>query len=123
MNVFDTSAVLAILYDEPGRAVAKARLAQGLISTVNVAEVLGDYVASGRGDLAAARRVLDALELPVAAPDAAQADRAAGLRRPGLSLGDRFCLALGEAEGERVVTADQKWAGIADLSVPLEMIR
>ena len=64
MNVFDTSAVLAILYDEDGRAVAKARLAKGVISTVNVAEVLGDYVASGRGDLAAARRVLGALELP-----------------------------------------------------------
>ena len=123
MNVFDTSAVLAILYGEPGREIAKARLAQGLISTVNVAEVLGDYVASGRGDLAAAQQVLATLELPAAAPDEAQAARAAGLRRRGLSLGDRFCLALGEAQGERIVTADQDWADIVGLSTPLEMIR
>lgn len=123
MNVFDTSAVLAILYDERGRPVAEARLEQGLISTVNVAEVLGDYVASGRGDLAAGLRVLAELELPVAAPDEAQAARAADLRRPGLSLGDRFCLALGEAQGTRIVTADQKWAQIPNLAVPLEMIR
>lgn len=123
MNVFDTSAVLAILYEEDGGAVAKARLAEGVISTVNVAEVLGDYVASGRGDLAAAQRVLGALELPTAAPDEAQAVRAAGLKRPGLSLGDRFCLALGEAQGERIVTADQKWAALPDIKTPLEMIR
>ena len=36
MNVFDTSAVLAILYKEPGGDVAKARLSGGVISTVNV---------------------------------------------------------------------------------------
>lgn len=123
MNVFDTSAVLAVLYNEPGQGVAKARLPGGVISTVNLAEVLGDYVASGRGDLAAAREVFAALELPSTAPDESQAARAADLRRPGLSLGDRFCLALGEAQGERIVTADQDWAKITGLAVPLEMIR
>lgn len=123
MNVFDTSAVLAIMYDERGRSISEARLEGGLISTVNMAEVLGDYVASGCGDLGAARQVFAELGLAAAAPDEGQAVRAAGLRRRGLSLGDRFCLALGEAHGARIVTADQKWAEIADLSVPLEMIR
>lgn len=123
MNVFDTSAILAIIYDEQGRAVAEARLSEGVVSAVNVAEVLGDYVGSGRGDLAAARRVFDGLGLPVATPDYEQAARAADLRAPGLSLGDRFCLALGEAAGERIVTADQRWAAIRGLKTPLEMIR
>lgn len=122
MNVFDSSAVLAIMYDEPGRAIAEARLSGGVVSTVNVAEVLGDYVASGRGDLAAARRAFDGLDLPVAEPDYDQAARAVELKRPKLSLGDRFCLALGEARGDRIVTADQAWATI-DLNVPLEFIR
>ena len=123
MNVFDTSAVLAIIYDEDGRTVAEARLQDGVISTVNVAEVLGDYVASGRGDLRHARMIFDELALPTTEPDYEQAVRAAALRRPGLSLGDRFCLALGEVRGERIVTADQKWAALPDITTPLEMIR
>lgn len=123
MNVFDSSAVLAIIYAEPGHEIAKARLPGGSISTVNVAEVLGDYVASGRGDIAAARRAFEGLRLPAIEPDYAQAIRAAELRRPGLSLGDRFCLAAGEAVGERIVTADQKWAALTELKTPLEMIR
>lgn len=122
MNVFDSSAVLAIIYDEPGRAIAEARLDRGVISSVNVAEVLGDYVASGRGDLSDAREVFDGLRLPIIAPDYQQAARAAGLRRRGLSLADRFCLALGEAEGERIVTGDQLWADV-NVTVPIEFIR
>ena len=123
MNIFDTSAVLALLYEEEGRQVAASRLGDGAISTVNAAEVMGDYVASGRGDHAAARQVFEQLGLRSLAPDLDQASRAAKLRRPGLSLGDRFCLALGEALGDRIVTADQAWAAIPGLHTPLEMIR
>jgi PIN domain nuclease of toxin-antitoxin system len=123
MNIFDTSAVLAILYDEPGRPVAEARLRGGAVSTVNAAEVLGDFVASGHGDVAEACDALEELGLELVSPDYDQAVRAARLRRPGLSLGDRFCLALGEAKGERVVTADQAWASVSGLRTPLEMIR
>jgi PIN domain nuclease of toxin-antitoxin system len=123
MNVFDTSAILAIIYDEPGRPIAEARLADGAVSSVNAAEMMGDYVSSQGGDIATARRVFDGLGLTVLAPDLEQATRAAELKRPGLSLGDRFCLALGEAVGERIVTADQKWAAIPGLKTALEMIR
>jgi ribonuclease VapC len=123
MNVFDTSAILAIVYDEAGRPHAEARLAGGVLSTVNAAEVMGDYVASGRGDLAAARRIIDGLGIELAAPDYDQAARAAELKRPKLSLGDRFCLALGEARGDRIVTADQGWAALDHIKVPVEFIR
>lgn len=123
MNVFDSSAVLAIIYGEQGQDVAKARLSKGVVSTVNLAEVLGDYVASGRGDITAARRAFDGLGLAALGPDSEQAARAAELKRPRLSLGDRFCLALGEARGDRVVTADQAWATLSDVRVPLEFIR
>lgn len=123
MNIFDTSAILAILYDEPGKANAEARILGGAVSTVNVAEVLGDFVQSGRGSVAEARDAFDDLGLDVIAPDYDQAARAAALKRPRLSLGDRFCLALGEARGERIVTADQAWVSISDLRAPLEFIR
>ena len=122
MNVFDTSAVLAMLYDEAGKAQAEARLEGGAISTVNVAEVLGDFVRSGRGTLDDARDAFDDLALELVSPDYDQASRAAALKRPRLSLGDRFCLALGEARGLRVVTADQDWASVP-VSVPVEFIR
>lgn len=122
MNVFDTSAVLAILYDEQGRTRAETRLGGGAISTVNVAEVLGDFVASGRGEIDAARSAFDDLGLLLLAPDYEQAARAAALRRRGLSLGDRFCLALGESQGERIVTSDQQWADVK-VTVPIEFIR
>lgn len=123
MNVFDSSAVLAIIYGEDGQETAMTRLVDGVVSTVNVTEVLGDYVASGRGDISAAWRAFDGLGLATIEPDIDQAKRAAELKRPRLSLGDRFCLALGEARGERIVTADQAWASLYDLRVPLEFIR
>jgi PIN domain nuclease of toxin-antitoxin system len=122
MSVFDTSAVLAILNDEDGRAVAESRLRGGSISLVNVAEVAGDYVLNGRS-VPDGHEALSRLELAVHAPDAAQALRVAELRSvKNLALGDRFCIALGEALGEPLVTADQQWASLS-LAVPVELIR
>lgn len=52
-----------------------------------------------------------------------------GLMRPltdraGLSLGDRFCLALGRRLRAPVLTADRQWALIADdVGVKVELIR
>ncbi len=54
------------------------------------------------------------------------ARRVARLRRlpraAGLSLGDRACLALGEALGLPVITADRVWATLA-LGVTVQAIR
>ena len=50
-------------------------------------------------------------------------ERVAELKRiKGLSLGDCFCIALGEAIREPLITADRQWATL-DLAVPLELIR
>jgi len=124
MSVFDTSAVLAILYDEDGRAEAEARLGDGVISTVNVAEVIGDFVASGRGDLVGAVDALEELALALEPPTMEHAIRAAALKKTvrNLSLGDRFCIALGESRNDRLVTSDQAWAQLK-LSIPVEFIR
>jgi len=122
MSVFDASAVLAVLNDERGRDVAVSRLEDASISIVNLAEVLGDYVLKGRNP-ADGQEAFDRLALAVHAPDQAQAARAAELRSiKDLALGDRFCIALGEALGEPLVTADQQWAKL-NLAVPVELIR
>lgn len=124
MSVFDTSAVLAIIYEEDGQANAKARLSDSVISTVNVAEVAGDLIASGRGPGEAAVRFIDRLGLLIVAPTPEQAVRAGQLKRiRGLSLGDCFCIALGEARDERLVTGDQQWAREPAIRTCVELIR
>ena len=122
MSVLDTSALLAIVYGEPGRERVVARLADGVVSIVNAAETMGDLVNDGRS-LPDAARIMAEFDLTWVVPDAGQAERVAELRTVhGLSLGDRFCIALAEARGEALVTADHQWAGL-DLKVPVELIR
>ena len=123
MSVFDTSAVLAILYDEDGAEEARRRAAEGSISRVNVAEVLGDMMRAGFSTLAKASKTFAALELQVRGVDDSHVRRAAELKQiRGLSLGDCFCIALGESSGEPLITADRQWATL-DLGVPVELIR
>lgn len=122
MSVFDASAVIAILLDEPGQDLASTHLEGAGMSLVNVAEVAGRLVQAGSHPLDALFAVND-LGLRWMQVDPAQAERVAELRRvKGLSLGDRFCIALAEALEEPVVTADRAWAKLS-LSVPVELIR
>ena len=123
MNVFDTSAVLAILYDEDGRELAEDRIDKGVISSVNLAEVLRDLVISYGGEVDAAYELFSRLPLAVVSPDMKQAKRASELKAvKGLSLGDCFCIALGESRRAPLITADQDWVDLS-LSVPVELVR
>ena len=123
MSVFDTSAVLAIIYGEDGADEARKREVGGSISQVNVAEVLGDMLRAGFSSLAKASKVFAALELEVRGVHDVHVQRVAELKQVrGLSLGDCFCIALGESAGETLVTADQQWATLK-LAVPVQLIR
>jgi PIN domain nuclease of toxin-antitoxin system len=125
MNVFDTSAVLAILYDEEGREVAQDRLEGSAISAVNLAEVLRDVMLTSGENVEGAYSLVNRLPLTVYSPDTSQAKRVAELKAiKGLSLGDCFCIALGEARRSPLITGDQQWGRLsADIRVPVEMIR
>lgn len=121
----DTSAVLALLFDEPGRERVDPVVDEALISAVNLAEIVSKLVESGYED-AEAERAIDGL-LPLVVPfDIPQAVDAGALRREtrqfGLSLGDRACLALARRELARVLTADRVWADL-DLGIEIEVIR
>lgn len=123
--VLDASALLALILREPGGEQVGATLDGARISAVNLAEVVArlvDLGASAEAAGAAARR----LGLAVVPFDGAAALRAGELRtdtrRCGLSLGDRACLALAEAAGLPVLTADRAWAEL-DLDIEVVLIR
>ncbi len=114
--VLDSSALLALLQEEPGAERVEALLDGALISVVNVAEVaatLARHLSSEEVKLILA----NSGPVTVTADEEIAID--AGLLRPitdaaGLSLADRFCLALGRRLGVPVVTADKAWARVAD---------
>ena len=115
-QVLDASAILAVLNDEPGQDYVIAALDDAVISAVNLGEVVAGLIARGKSE-GQARAALRALACPVADADEEYGIDAGLLRKvtsgAGLSLGDRFCLALGRRLGAPVVTADRKWNEIA----------
>ncbi|WP_308917564.1 type II toxin-antitoxin system VapC family toxin [Jannaschia sp. LMIT008] len=123
--VLDTSAVIAFSRNEPGADEVDAVIAEAVISTVNMAELVTKLVHFGYDD-GAASRLLGDYPFAVHPFDADQA-RIAGLfhrhtRPHGLSLGDRSCLALAKRLDATVLTADRAWASL-DLGVRIEVIR
>lgn len=125
--VLDASALLAVLRDEPGSASVATAIDQASISAVNLAEVISFYIHLGMpADEVDA--MLAPLPFKTISADAELARRAGQLRaitsKAGLSLGDRFCLALAEREGATALTADRQWLAIAEeAGVAIEVIR
>jgi ribonuclease VapC len=112
--VLDASALLALLYDEPGATVVKADIDHAVISSVNLSEVVAKLTESSTVE--ESRALAASLGLPVVAFDEAQA-YAAGALRPltraaGLSLGDRACLACAQGLGATVLTTDRAWKNL-----------
>lgn len=110
-DLIDASALLAFLQGEPGADVVEEVLARGSeCSAVNWCEV-AQKVRSAGGDWPLAAALLSSYGLVVRDATLDDAERAAALwrRGSGLSLADRFCLALGESRNATVWTADGTW--------------
>ena len=125
MKVFDSSAVLALLFEEPGADVAAKWMDEGpaLISCVNQVEVITRLIDHG-ATAAHAQATFATLPLDVLAFTRDYAQAAAALRPAtralGLSLGDRCCLALAQlTPGAMVVTADRPWARLKGFKISL----
>ena len=125
--VIDASALLALLLGEPGADRVKAVLDDGLVSLVNLAEVVTHYAKLGaaRADIEA---LLRPLPIRLVSVDAELSFDAGMLRsitiESGLSLGDRYCLALARREGLPALTAERRWPLIAEAAgVVVEVIR
>jgi PIN domain nuclease of toxin-antitoxin system len=126
-KVFDSSAVLAFLYDEPGGDKVRPDLPDGIISAVNAAEVLAVLVRNGV-PLEDASTALQKTRLKVQEFTLAGAAKTAALLTPqfrslGLSLGDRACMATALLMQLPVVTAERNWAQLKVPDLQIELIR
>lgn len=123
--VLDASAILALMYQEPGGEAVPSHLPGSLLSAVNLSEVVTKSVDAGM-TLEEANMALSGFPFEIMAFDAEQAYLAASLRpatkSQGLSLGDRACLALGFKMGLPVLTAERKWEA-CDVGVKIIRIR
>jgi len=115
--VLDASALLALLNNETGADRVAEVLAGARIGAVNYAEVVSHFIHAGMAPEAVTAMLSP---LPISVVDASlDLARAAGFLRAatataGLSLGDRFCLALAISEQAVAYTADRDWRKIAD---------
>ena len=115
--ILDASALLAMLKEEAGGEKVADAIGNSLMSAVNFAEVVSHFVHSGMPadevDL-----MLKPLPMNIVPADFELAKLAGRLRSAtadaGLSLGDRFCLALAIREKSVAWTADKQWRLIAD---------
>jgi ribonuclease VapC len=125
--VIDASAILALLLGEPGAQKVAAVLADSVVTTISLSEVVGYYARSG-ADEAGIRTMLNALPCERAPFDEELAYTTGMLlpltRSAGLSLGDRACLALAKRLGLPAMTADRPWRDIAGaVGVTVDLIR
>ena len=123
--LLDSSALLALLFQEPGRETVLAALDGAAIGAVNQAEVID--IAARRGiDPARAALWAQELSLPILAFTAPMAAHAGALlvayRGRGLSLGDAACLGTAQALGVPVLTAARAWAGLG-LAIEVRLVR
>jgi PIN domain nuclease of toxin-antitoxin system len=123
--VLDSSAILALVFDEPGADAILALGGDVCCSAVNLSEALAKL--SDRGiPRSVAEDHLVKIVRQVVPFDEAMARGAAALRAAtrfsNISFGDRACLATGIALALPVITADRDWAGL-DLGVEVRLIR
>lgn len=129
--VLDASALLAWLQGETGAERVDEALHHGAtIHTVNWAEVLTKLASRGAAPADVARQLTERgilgqlLTVDLGHPQDAEAvaDMYVATRSAGLSLGDRYCLALGQRLGMSVLTTDRAW-GTPDVGVTVELLR
>jgi PIN domain nuclease of toxin-antitoxin system len=123
-KVLDSSAILAVIFQEKGSEIVEPLLDKSLISSVNVAEVFTKLAEKG----ILTQQMIDdfwQLGLEIVDFNFEQSVKVAELRpltkHLGLSLGDRSCLALAILQNTTAVTADKEWAKLSFCQV--EVIR
>jgi ribonuclease VapC len=124
--VLDSTAVLALLYSEPGHQYVKEVLGKSAVSAVNLAEIINKLAQMGPMP-EAVRESLVQLEFRVEDWSEDMAYRSAEFSRlsksHGLSLGDRACLTLAKQLRATAVTSDRTWRRLPSLGVRIMIFR
>jgi PIN domain nuclease of toxin-antitoxin system len=114
--ILDASALIAMLKGERGADAVAATIVTASMGVFNYAEVVSHFIHLGMPE-ADVDDMLDPLPMTIIPANKLLAREAGRLRAAtagaGLSLGDRFCLALAKHEGVPAWTADKAWASIA----------
>jgi len=120
--ILDTSALLALLKNEPGAESVESLLGNIIMSSVNVSEVATVLLTSDM-TLQECQAFISTL-VPY---DEDLAFLVADLRKKtkayGLSLGDRACIALGQKMQIPIYTADKIWRKLHLERVEIKLIR
>ena len=130
-HLLDSSALLAYLLDEPGAQLVADTLSRPAgINLLNWSEVLSYYALRGpkprsvESRLAKQGLVFGLIELLLPEPSDALGAAELQMQHPdmGLSLADRFCLAMGKRLKIAVLTADRSWSKLPP-SLSIKCIR
>jgi len=125
LAVLDSSAILAVFFNEPGAEIVIPILQGALLSSINLAEVHTRMIERGAPAQQAWNWTTN-LQCEVCFFTDEHARAAAELRsitRPfGLSLGDRACLALAIQRKATAYTTDRVWKNLS-LGIRIEVIR
>ena len=125
--VLDASALIAMLKKEPGGDKVAQVIGDTKITAINYAEVISHFCHAGM-PVAEVDAMLSPLPMVVVSADEKLARLAGHLRTmtssAGLSLCDRFCLALAQLEKLPAWTSDRNWQAIAEaVQVEITIIR
>ena len=126
-HLLDASALLAVIFNEPGSEQVAEILDDCRIHALNLAEAMRKLVSLGKpADEVIAQ--ISALELDVVEHLGMEevhaiARLAPEARRLGLSLGDCVCLVVAKAEGATAVTAERRWSELRGWKVAVRQIR
>ena len=123
--VLDTSAVLAVIFAEPGADRVIPLLGSSAISSVNLCEVVAK-LCERTASASEIEREVTRLELLVMPFDESLGHQAGLLhlttRGRNISLGDRACLVIARRMGLPAYTGDRTWAELG-VDVMVELIR
>jgi PIN domain nuclease of toxin-antitoxin system len=123
--VLDSTAVLAVLFDEPGAGKVIDLLQGSLLSSVSLAEIHSRLIANGRPPAQAWNSVLS-MGFEVVCFSEEQARLAAELvgeagSQP-LSLAERACLALAVERNATVYTTKSAWKNLPYAAASLDVV-
>jgi len=124
MIVIDSSALIALVRQEPGADRVAAAIDGAFVSAVILAESLSKIADFGY-DPEAVRTGFLAAGINVTAfgpADVGAVVALHGFSKQRISLADRFCLALALDRNLPVLTGDRAWAGLG-LPLKIELIR